>query len=327
MKHLSERAIIQLLAQHSSTPADVFGIGDDAAVIHRGSDCEVITKDLLIEDQHFRLNYYSPEQLAKKALHVNLSDVAAMGATPQYILLGLSIPINRSADWLSVFLHCFKQECAKAKVSLIGGDTTLSPHGLMISITAIGHAQESHLKYRHGAQPRDLICVLGHTGGAYAGLLLLEDNIAGFEPLKTCLLSPTALVEEGKWLGAQTAVTAMLDTSDGIYIDLNHLCDASSKGAVLNIDQLPILPSLLDATRALNIDPYDCALMGGEDYGLLFTVKPEGFHALKKAFAQQFAIPLTAIGVITDTKKLALKMHNEDYKPVLKPFSHFKELD
>ena len=325
MKKLNEQKIIDILSDKIILPKNICGIGDDAAVLEQQDHCEVITKDLLIEDQHFRLSYYTPAQLAKKALHVNLSDIAAMGATARYVFLGLSIPINTKTNWLEAFLQSFKEECQQANVYLLGGDTTLSPHGFMISLTVIGDADKTHIKYRNGASPSDAICLLDYAGDAHAGLLLLEHNMADFMPLKESALAPTALSEEGMWLGSQTAVTAMLDTSDGIYIDLKRLCAASNVGAVLNVEQLPISPLLPAAAQQLSITPTDCALIGGEDYGLLFTVKKEAVSNLQHAFQQDFAIPLTTIGTITETKTVELRQNNMEYRLHSKPFSHFNE--
>lgn len=325
MKKLSEQSIIRFLAHEISLPQQVHGIGDDAAVIERHGECDVITKDLLIEDQHFRLRYYTPQQLAKKALHVNLSDIAAMGATPRYIFLGLGIPQSLSPDWLTEFLHHFKIACQHANVYLLGGDTTHSPNGLFISITAIGQASPTHIKYRSGAVRSDIICLLGYAGDSHAGLLLLERNIADFDALKACTLSPSALIAEGLWLSKQSSVTAMLDTSDGIYIDLKKLCDASKVGAVLHINALPLSPLLPSACEALHISPIECALIGGEDYGLLFTVKKEAYDALSTAFQKEFNTPLTAIGEITDSNHLELMQHDAPYAFHYKPFSHFDE--
>lgn len=323
MKKLNENAIIELLSENN-LPANLIGIGDDAAVILRNELCEVITKDLLIEDIHFRLQYFTPENLAQKALQVNLSDIAAMGATPRYIFLGLSIPRYLSSQWLEMFLQAFKQQCELNKVTLLGGDTTASAQGFFISITAIGEAQKTSLKFRNQAQAGNVICLLGYAGDAYAGLLLLEKNIPNFDNLKNALLAPIALIKEGIWLGKQQAVTAMTDTSDGLYVDLQNVCHASKVGAAINIDALPISKNLVKATRKLEISPIECALNGGEDYGLLFTVEKNAFADLQKTFTQTFATPLTAIGEITGSNVIELKHNHEPYAFVPKPFRHFE---
>lgn len=325
MKKLNEKDIIQFLARHVILPDNVHGIGDDAAVIHRDDHSDVITKDLLIEDQHFRLRYYTPAQLAKKALHVNLSDIIAMGAKPDYVFLGLGIPSTLSPDWLEEFLHHIKLECQKANVYLLGGDTTFSPHGLILSLTVVGYATATDIKYRSGANVSDIICVLGQLGEAHAGLLLLEQNRGDFPELITRTLSPTALIEEGQWLGKEPAVTAMLDISDGLYIDLKRLCDASQVGAIINVETLPNSAHLERACPTLSLTPIECALIGGEDYGLLFTVKKEAYATLKASFKEIFNTPFSTIGIITDSKHLALKHHNQPYFLSQKPFSHFNE--
>lgn len=325
MKKLSEQYIIDYLSSDTTLPSNIIGIGDDTAVIERDTNCELITKDLLIEDQHFRLRYGSPAQLARKALHVNLSDIAAMGGTPLAILLGLSIPLTLPLDYLTSFLTAFKEECNKANVHLIGGDTTHSPQGFIISITAIGQADKTHIKYRSGATEKNVLCLLGYAGDAHAGLLLLENNQPDCQPLKDAFLAPTALIEEGAWLGKQTAVTAMLDTSDGIYLDLKRLSAASQVGAILNIDTLPLSPSLSQASEALPVSPIECALIGGEDYGLLFTVQATELKALKESFSRHFNIPFTVIGVMTQQPGLVLQQNNKPFECHYQPFSHFHE--
>jgi thiamine-monophosphate kinase len=300
-------------------------MGDDAAVIEREHDCEVITKDLLIEDQHFRLRYFTPAHLAKKALHVNLSDIAAMGATAEYAILGLAIPSTLSPTWLSEFLAHFAEECKKVNIYLIGGDTCFSPQGFLISITIIGRVTKSELKLRSGAKPLDILCLLGYPGDAYAGLQLLERDDCAFAPLLHAARSPTALIEEGKWLGEKAAVTAMIDTSDGLYIDLQHLCEASLVGAKLELNQLPVSSLLPEACTYLKIAQEKCQLIGGEDYGLLFTVQKDDYPDLKKAFQQAFTTPFASIGYITETPGIKLLRDNTAYAFHYHPFSHFGE--
>ena len=171
---IQEDKIIKAL---QATSTDGF-IGDDAAVLPNvnGSNRYVISKDLLIEDVHFRTKYFTPEDLAHKALHVNLSDISAMGAEPLYILCGISIPSNLQ-DYAIRFLNSLAAICQNVDVTLIGGDTTASKDRLFISITAIGTAPESNIKYRNGAKASDLICVIGNLGFAHLGFLGLEQSL------------------------------------------------------------------------------------------------------------------------------------------------------
>jgi thiamine-monophosphate kinase len=301
-------------------------IGDDAAVIKKNDhQSTVLSKDLLVEDIHFRTAYVSPEDLAHKALHVNLSDLAAMGARPQFVLLGISIPII-SAAFAHQFLDSFASACKQADVILIGGDTTRSPDKLLISVTAIGQARTAQVKYRHGAKPDDFICVAGESGHAHIGLLAFEQALTGFDPFKKDYLRPTAKIAEGLWLAKQSAVHTMMDISDGLLIDLKRLCSASQVAATIQLDQLPISTSFTAACKQLNKDPIEIALIGGEDYGLLCTIDPLNYQLYATQFDTTFGYPLKHIGTITTGHGVRLMQHTEEINVHYKSFSHFGEL-
>ncbi len=205
-----------------------YGIGDDGAVIPLNeTESYVITKDLLIEDKHFSLKYFNPESLAHKALHVNLSDIAAMGAESNFVLLGLAIPPTASSNFVDRFLNAFTENCKEYHIQLIGGDTTASSAKLFISITVIGKGVNEHLKFRYTAQVGDIICVAGDVGHAHAGLMALEKDVSG-PKLEAKTLRPTARVKEGAWFGRRSEITAMMDISDGLFIDLKRLCESSN---------------------------------------------------------------------------------------------------
>jgi len=250
-------------------------IGDDAAVLPVGMDKHpVVTKDLLVEDIHFRIRYFTPQDLAHKALHVNLSDLAAMGATPSYIVCGIALPTHLH-DYGESCLQSLVCACQKAGVILIGGDTTASPDRLLISITAIGYASSSHIRYRCGAKAGDVVCVIGDVGCAHMGLVGLEQSQRVPQAYIQRFLRPEAKVKEGVWLGRKPLVTSMMDVSDGLYIDLKRLALSAQKHAVLDVDLLSahLMPevSLLSAVE------------GGEDYALLVTMSREGFATFAKA--------------------------------------------
>src|SRR3990167_9427726 len=192
---LSEANIITYLKNEFPTQ-----IGDDAAVfLLSTTQSYVVTKDLLIEDIHFNLGYFDAASLAHKVLHVNLSDIAAMGATPQFVLLGLAIPPTYT-ELHQPFLEAFAKYCKDAGVLLIGGDTTRSPDQLFLSVTVIGTAENTQIKYRHSACPNDPIYLVGNAGFAHLGLVALETASNGFEPFKQCCLKPIARQKEGLWL-------------------------------------------------------------------------------------------------------------------------------
>ena len=226
----TEFGLIGRLADWCRTlPANGFeGIGDDCAVLPVGGDeALVFTADLLIEDVHFLRRAASPEELARKALHVNLSDVAAMGAHPVATLLSLALPADTvRSDWAERFARGYAEASAEAGVNLIGGDTTASPSGVSINVTAIGRAPFACLKRRDAARPGDVVLAAGELGASAAGL---RDLLAGrYDTPLACLHKrPEAQVAEGEWLGRRGEVHAMMDLSDGLASDLVHILERS----------------------------------------------------------------------------------------------------
>ena len=300
-------------------------IGNDAAVIKQNSDeSYVITKDILVEDIHFRLSYFDPLSLAHKALHVNLSDIAAMGAKPNFILLGLSIPTSRQV-YIENFLTSFTKLCKETSTVLIGGDTTKSSDKVFISITAIGTVPSKHIKYRNTAKVNDLICVVGNLGPAYLGFIACEKFLAGFNDYKNAFLNPTAKTQEGIWLGSQTSVTSLMDISDGLFVDLNRLCKASNVRGNIDLDRVKPNEEFRNICKYLKIDPMQAIINGGEDYGLLFTVNVSDYVALNKGFMKKFGYAIKHIGSITEGDGVRFMLNGEQKNLTLKtkPFSHF----
>jgi len=324
---LNEDDIIQHLALSFATlPAGVRGIGDDAAVFPAdGGRSYLVSTDILAENVHFRLGYFSPEDLAHKALHVNLSDITAMGARPSLALLSLSVPPHVDETWMRRFLDAFAKECKAQNVTLIGGDTTASRHDLFISVTAIGHAAPTQIKYRRGAKMGDVICVAGTLGEAGAGLALLEKNIAGFDIVKAKCLHPMALVEEGAWFALKPQITSMMDISDGLYTDLGRMMEKSGLGAALICEMLRPSPALAEASAALQKDVLHYMLTGGEDYALLFTVAANAWSAIEQDFAQKFHYKLQKIGIVNADKGITLMQNGAEVPFRYKSFSHFGE--
>ncbi len=302
-------------------------IGDDAAVLPLSRDqAQLITKDLLIENRHFKTQYVDAASLAHKALHVNLSDIAAMGGKPTYILCGIAIP-TRLATYATDFLTALTQACKAANVILIGGDTTGADDTLSISITALGIAPTQHIKYRTQAKPQQILCHIGNIGFAHLGLTAFERNTPALNTFKHALLYPTALCKAGAWLAQYADITSMMDVSDGLYLDLTRLCKASNVGAKLYCDQLPCDDLFLKACDRLQLDPLITLLTGGEDYGLLFTVNAQAVPALSNRFLKQFHHPIHCIGEITTEKQITLYDHETIITPTITPFSHFGETE
>ncbi len=322
---LNESEIIETLRQNFNVPG---GIGDDGAIFpFSETEDYVISKDLLVEDIHFKIKYMDPESLAHKALHVNLSDLAAMGAKASYILLGGSIPKGRES-YAHDFLRAFTRACKACDVVLIGGDTTASPHKLFISVTAIGRAEKSHLKFRSQAKEGDIVCVAGNLGHAHVGLMALEKGCEGLITFKEAFLKPKALLREGLWLGSQKGVSSMMDISDGLYIDLKRLCQASGGAAEIELESLPISSDFQAACHTLKLDPREVQLTGGEDYGLLMTINCQNFQSIVNAFESSFGYPLKAVGKILKEPlgNVILTQSGHDVPFVFKPFSHFGEI-
>lgn len=300
-------------------------IGDDAAVILNFDDQRyVISKDLLIEDVHFRTHYFDAACLAHKALHVNLSDCAAMGAKPIFVLLGISIPLNQS-EYAKDFLHYFAQVCKKESVLLIGGDTTKSPDKFFISVTVIGIAA-TRIIYRHTAQINDVIAVAGSLGEAHLGLTALELDKTHFSAYTEAFLKPQARIAEGLWIANQAETHSLMDISDGLYVDLQSLCNASKCAAEINLDQLNYSPSFAWACKKLKLEPMLTKLCGGEDYGLLITIAKDKYQELAHRFYKKFNYHLHCLGHIKEGNGVHFTEQGKRQKLILSPFSHFGEL-
>ncbi len=272
------------------------GVGDDAAVIASGGEAMVVTTDLLLEGIHFNLMYMPLRHLGYKAVVVNLSDVYAMNATPRQITVSLAVSARFSLEMLEELYEGIKLACARYDVDLVGGDTTSSLTGMMLSITALGTAPLEKITYRSGARPNDLLCVSGDLGGAYMGLQLLErenevfkvhpgmqPQLEGHDYILQRQLKPEArgdVVARLKELGIQP--TSMIDISDGLSSEIGHLCKASGVGCHLYEERIPYDQQTREMALEFNINPLVAALNGGEDYELLFTLPLEDHDKIKE---------------------------------------------
>ncbi len=262
------------------------GIGDDAAIIDAKDKKVVVTTDLLTEGIHFNLMYVPLKHLGYKAVVVNLSDVAAMNAVPTQITVSIAVSSKFSVEALEQIYEGMELACEKYGVDLVGGDTTSSMTGLVISVTAIGMAKEDELVYRNGAQKNDLICVTGDLGGAYMGLNLLErenrvfkDNpnvkpqLEGYNYILERQLKPEARTDMKKiFEELKVKPTAMMDISDGLSSEVMHICSDSGVGAKIYEEKIPMDNETKGLAEEMHINPIVAALNGGEDYELLFTV-------------------------------------------------------
>lgn len=270
-------------------------IGDDAAVINPGNQRVVVTTDVLAEGVHFNLGYVPLKHLGYKAVVVNLSDIAAMNAVPTQILVSLAISNRFPVEALEEIYAGIALACKRYKVDLVGGDTTSSNSGLVMSITAIGLENSENIVKRNGAKPNDLLVVTGDLGGAYLGLQILEREHAvflanpnmqpemeGYDYILEKQLKPEARTDIKKTLEELgVKPTSMIDVSDGLSSEILHLSDQSKVGFRLYEEKIPMDSLTISTAEELNLNPAMCAMNGGEDYELLFTVAPEDFEKIR----------------------------------------------
>ena len=290
----------------------VKGVGDDAAILEFQSDKQIIvTTDLLVEGIHFDLTYVPLKHLGYKSVMVNLSDVFAMNARPRQITVSIALSKRFTIESMEEFYQGIKLACEKYDVDLIGGDTTSSMTGLLISVTAIGEVEKGKAVLRSGAKVNDLICVSGDLGGAYMGLQLLErekevfkvnpamqPQLAGYDYILERQLKPEArgdIIDLFETIGI--CPTSMIDISDGLSSELLHICKASKVGCSVYEDKIPMDSQTKQFAEELQINPLVAALNGGEDYELLFTIPLADYDKVKKEF------DITVIGHITEEKQ------------------------
>jgi thiamine-monophosphate kinase len=273
----------------------IVGVGDDAAVLDHLGKQIVVTTDLLIEGIHFDLMYTPLKHLGYKSIVVNLSDVYAMNATPTQVTLSLAFSNRFSVEALEEFYEGVYAACENYGVDLIGGDTTSSQKGFVISVTAIGEVNNNAHVLRNGAKKGDLLCVSGDLGAAYLGLTFLErekkiflenpqiqPDLEGEDYVIGRMLKPEARKDIISFFEeAKIIPTAMMDISDGLSSEILHICKQSQTGCIVYEDKLPIAEATRNAAYKFQIDPTACALSGGEDYELLFTLKQEDYDKVK----------------------------------------------
>ena len=288
--------------------SSILGVGDDAAVIDHFGKQTVITNDLLIEGVHFDLMYTPLKHLGYKTVAVNVSDICAMNATPTQIVLGLAFSNRFSVEALDEFYEGVYAACDAYKVDLVGGDTTSSQKGFIISCTAIGEVAPDKFVTRKGAHKSELLCVTGDLGAAYLGLLLLErekkiylenpkiqPDLEGEKYIVGRILKPEARTDLIDFFAQYNVVpTSMIDVSDGLSSEILHLCKESKVGCVLYEEKIPIAEETRAAAFKFNLDPTACALSGGEDYELLFTLKQDDYDKIKGNS------DISVIGYLTD---------------------------
>jgi thiamine-monophosphate kinase len=304
IEHLTRNIEIQ----NAST---IVGVGDDAAVIDHFGKQTVVSTDLLIEGIHFDLMYTPLQHLGYKSVVVNLSDIYAMNATPTQITLSIGLSNRISLEALDEFYEGVYAACDKYGVDLVGGDTASSQKGFIISITAIGEVSPDKFVKRSTAKKGDLLCCTGDLGAAYIGLILLERekriflenpqvkaDLEGEKYVIGRLLKPEARKDQVEWMQqAGIMPTAMMDISDGLSSEILHICRQSELGCVLYEEKIPVAEDTRNAAFKFELDPTACALSGGEDYELLFTVPQQDYDKL--VLNEQISV----IGYMTEQEK------------------------
>jgi thiamine-monophosphate kinase len=271
------------------------GIGDDAAIIDAGEKTLLVSTDMLLEGIHFNLSYMPLQHLGYKAVAVNVSDIAAMNGTAEQIVLGLAFSNRFSLEAIDAFFEGVHAACKNYNVDLVGGDTSSSAAGLVISITVLGRASNDQVVKRSGAKANDIICVTGDLGAAYMGLQVLErekevflsnpdmqPDLEKYEYLVGRQLKPEARMDIIHELRDKNCLpTSMIDISDGLASELFHLGKNSNLGVKIFEDKVPIDHDTFETAIEFKLDPITCALHGGEDYELLFTINPADYDKIK----------------------------------------------
>ncbi len=310
---LDEFSLITRLTQSLPTHADVvLGVGDDCAILDLNADTVLLTTcDSQVEGVHFAFETASPEQIGRKALAVNLSDIAAMGGRPRFALISLILPKHFSLDLLEGIYAGLRQEAETFATAIVGGNIASAGKSeqLVLDITVVGTALRNAVLTRAGARVGDILCVTGHPGDSAAGLHTLlhplsvsssPERIAAIKSVQAAHRTPQPRVREGEVLAriGPGVVTALIDSSDGLSGDLGHICERSHTGARIDVAALPFSSSLLAIAAEVKYDPLLWALHGGEDYELLFTVAPEHVQRVCALVVQATGTPVTPIGRI-----------------------------
>jgi len=306
----------------SENPSSLLGVGDDAAVVDIGNDqAMLVSTDLLVEGIHFDLMYTPLKHLGYKAVVVNVSDILAMNGNPEQITVSLAISNRFSVEALEEIYEGIKLACKMYKVDLVGGDTTASPQGLTISITVLGRANKEDIIYRSGAKPGDIMCITGDLGSAYLGLQLLEREkqvylaAPGVQPelgekkyIMERQLKPEAAKDAIAYFKKKKIKpTSMIDISDGLASEVFHICKASKVGAFVEEAKIPIHPEAEEMALEFSLDPTMCALNGGEDYELLFTIDEKDLQEIR------YMPSVYIIGEIVEAKD-GIKLHSSGGK-------------
>ena len=288
-----ERGLLARLIRPPRSRHVLVGPGDDAAVVTPTGTLELLTIDTVVEGEHFTLTHYTPRQIGRKALEVNVSDIAAMGGEPRHVLVALTLPRDLEVAAVEGLQAGINESADRYAIDVVGGDLTRGPI-IVITIALSGHVSLDRLVRRDGARPGDIVMVSGGLGGAEAGRQVLLAGLTEFPDVVRRHLEPSARLDFAREVAGR--VTAMEDVSDGLASEVRNICEASGVGATLRARDIPVDERVRETARALGTDPLDWALFGGEDYELVYTAPP----ALARS------LPGVACGLVTRGRGLRL---------------------
>ena len=309
----------------SSDPSLVQGIGDDVAVMRMGSKALLATTDMLVEGIHFQRSWIDPYHLGKKALMVNLSDIAAMGGIPRYFLISLGLPKNLPLSFVSRMYRGIREGAKQYRVDLVGGDTTLS-HKIVLNICLLGEGNPERILFRSGAKADDDLWVSGTLGDAALGLKILQEKGAK-KPRGPIArhLNPIPRLSLGQALARSGLADSMIDVSDGLLSDTSHLLEESHVGAVIWEDRVPLSAAYRKQELSDSKSFFQLAFTGGEDYELLFTAPVKNRNRVS-SLSKPLRVPITRIGKILPEKGglVVVRAEGGRYTPSRLGFDHFR---
>ncbi|HSV95300.1 MAG TPA: thiamine-phosphate kinase [Spirochaetota bacterium] len=308
--------IKRLMPEVESDPAIIRGIGDDCAVLAYTADKYlVVTTDMMVENSHFSPQWFTPFQVGKKLVEVNVSDVVAMGGVPRFAFISVALTKDTEVEYMDELYRGIHSAGGKHGVYLIGGDTT---HGsqIVLNLTIIGEVEKNLLCLRSEAKAGDLICVTGTLGGNQAGLELL---LAGKPGHTIEFLEPECRLASEGCVIARYA-NAMIDVSDGLGSEVRHICEESGVGARIDCEKIPLSSEVVEAAKAVGGDPYDFAMYGGEDFELVFTVPPGKLSRLKEEFSD-----ISVVGAVLPKEEGIFLIKNNERMDIGRGYDHFAE--
>jgi thiamine-monophosphate kinase len=293
----------------------LIGVGDDVAVLRVADDRVLLaTCDIQVEDVHFRWSFMTPRQLGFKAAAINLSDIASMGGQPRHLLVSLALPTDATVEQVQDLYAGLREAASPHGVDIIGGNISRSPTGWVVDLTLLGQANPSALLLRSGAGPGDRVLVTGTLGDAAAGLALSLDRSldvpeSAARAVRQAFVTPIARVREGRIIAQSGMSTAMIDLSDGLAGDVDHICQASEAGVRIWAGRLPVSNATRTVAKAAKRDPLELALFGGEDYELLCTAPPEQADELARRVTAETGTMMTVVGEMVSTAEGRTLVH------------------